>query len=300
MRINVLVDSYSKLLSMAFVTATLPRLGWSPRDSGWGGCPTAVEAYTPKRNFMVRCVMAGKNHEPKWELDTLFFQPGQYYVPIMLMDSMGKNFARDPYSVHIVRCGAKAHQLCAWAKDHLPWFKARLPLQILLVVIGGGNNLTAKELKQNMSPEDLARKVTNEWGSLDQWCKNEGIDVVFAHTLPRPAEQDDHLSLNSPHVRKVLSKSFVAVNTWVEERNRDLCLPSLILSRMVEHDDKRKRVSRRGDEERLVKQRLYPGTEQRRIRLNLFSPKDKTHLSEKGQAAVEGALQKFLEHNISH
>ena len=270
-------------------TSEYPQLKWSPNATS-EATTAPIEVYPPMTDFAVQCLMSGEGRGEKWEIGTLFFSPGQTYVPVVLMDSIGKYFIRHPNAIQIISCGATAANLAEWAKKNIMWLQGKVPLPVLLIISGGGNDLARRHLKRNMSSLLLADRVINAWADLEEWCSEHRIEISFSHIIPRPLEQDRNRSPNYRKQRILLSGAFCATNDWIEEYNEKRGLPNLLLNKYVEHDDKKKNNQ--------LKPRYYPKTTQRRIKLSMFSSKDNVHLSHKGVETVEAALHRYIKYNI--
>ena len=274
-------------------TVEQPSIKWSCNDDTNRKRSPPVEVHLPLRNFPVSCIMAGKRHRESWENGTLFFSPGQNYVPLVLMDSMGKYFVRYPNAIHVIRCGATADHIAKWAKDNLVAIAKKVPLPLFLIISAGGNDLTAHNIRQGTSAALLADRVINAWSTLEEWCSSHGIKVMFSHVIPRPSEQDPNKSLNERSVRWFLSDAFCFVNDWIEDLNKKKGDSQLLLNKYVEHSDV---VQKKGRHKR-IKKRTYDKTSQRRIRLNFFA-QDWIHLNSKGIEEVQEALHTYISKNI--
>ena len=260
------------------VTKTKPELRWSP-----------AHTLPEERNFLVRCIISSVEQKPKWEKGTLSFVPKQEYIPIVISDSLAKPLERHPNAIYIVHCDATAAMVRAWAEKYLPGYQRKAPLPLWLIVQGGGNDLTAGNLKGGVSADSLAGRVISTWRKLESWCEREGVKLTITNTIPRPYEQDSYKSPNPMHVQEIISRALCTVNAWAERRNVENGVAPLVLSKYVEYGD---RVRHQMGGKKVVS-RCYRGRQQRRITLSSFTG-DMIQLSSKGARVVGNALSKYI------
>lgn len=207
------------------------------------------------------------------------------YIPIVISDSLAKPLERHPNAIYIVHCGATAAMVRAWAEKYLPGYQRKALLPMWLIVQGGGNDLTAGNLKGGVSADGLAGRVISTWRKLESWCEREGVKLTIANTIPRPHEQDSYKSPNPMHVQEIISRALCTVNTWAERRNEE--------SGVVEYGD---RVRHQMGGKKVVN-RCYSGRQQRRITLSSFTG-DMIELSNKGARVVGNALSKYISEEV--
>ena len=280
---------------MAYITVSKPHIVWKPKVPLDVKIDEKLQHYvSPLSGIPVRGVIKGKTNMARWEKGDLHFWPGHRTIPVVMMDSNGKGFRRPENSIFMIKHGAKAQDIRKLVEDELPYIQAKLPLPVRLVVAVGGNNLVASQVRVWWSAQQLTDQVTSELENINQWCDARRIKVTFATVLPRPLEQDQHVGKNSEEMRILLAEAFVKTNSWIENRNVGNGSPLLPFARYVEYADRKMNQRKSLRTAPTVYQRLYPNTNQRRIRLNFFSS-DGVHLNQKGAHLVEKCLHKNLE-----
>lgn len=263
------VNAFSLLLNnMAFLTKTRPQITWSPVP------------FPSKENFLVKIVKQ-KGIE-KEERGILKFKVNQTFIPLFVTDSMAKHFERPKIAIMMVWHGAKAAQLRRWIEENVIELQKVLPLKLRIIFIGGGNDLTLRQLPPSLSTKHMIADLINEFCSLNSWCDRNNIALTISSVLPRPAEIDEHKSQNEDDEREALCHAIFAVNTWLENWMEAQDKVPLPLNFFVEYENRR----------------TYPDTQQRRIVLSNFNDKDWTHLSAKGVVVVWKVIQRFLDNPL--
>ena len=283
-------------VNVNYVTTTNPPIKWSPKVPLSKELDAKIPHYVPPAlGIPVRGTIKG--NITSWEKGELHFYPRHRTIPIVVFDSNGKLLQRSPNSIYVIKHGARARDLRIWVEKNILGIQAKLPLPVRLVFAVGGNDLTARCLQNGWSAHDLAYRVIDEFELLNEWCDRKRIKLTFATILPRPIEQDPSLRINRnpSDIRRLISRAFTLCNVWVERRNTGNGVALLPFARYVERGDKKskgRKTRRRPDSGHY--QKLYQGTEQRKIILDYFGD-DGVHLSPKGAKVVLKCLKKNLE-----
>ena len=284
------------------IIISMSSIRWSPRDGS--NCAElnctrherlgSATVHPPIRNIPVEIVVKGRDRTPRIFSGTLYPSPDQKIINIVVMDSLGQNFKRPANVIFSRHHGAKIEELVQWVRREIPNIKKLLPFPVRVILMGGSNNITTRELsKFNFNEWKLADFLVNTLIKLDAWCVEQHVALAISNVIPRPFEVDNHFGINKrfPDIRIKLSKSFMNVNHWIEAYNmgHEGKLP---LSKFVEYVDRI--VGRTETGEPLFHKRLYPKCPQRRVILSRFKD-DLIHLSEKGEELIEKALLEFIE-----